>query len=455
MRIRLGAAVSVIVDYLYLRNKTYQFYIRVPQHLIEHYGKQFIRKSLRTSDITEASRKAEAEARKYKTEFEVLSRGAKATPDEVAISGRLLAEKWDMNLDHFVDFVIEPARERYARRNEEVYNNASPSEFLTPVELAAWKVMANPKTFHLSDALRLYLKTHQRGADEVFAKKVGRDWNQLIEMAGDIPFETLSRSHARDFVEHLRGKEYKTGTIRRTLNTLGAITRSTITELELRKSDPFKSIKIQGEGTDKEDGVVATKAQLEEIAQTFLPDTGSAVSLIIVLQMELGTRIGEVSGLGVDDLFLDHEIPHVYFRNRPWRTLKNRESERRVPVVGIALQALKAALALPRTGSGLFEQYAKPRGNDSASQAANKRLEKWGLTTHDFRHTMKDRLREVGCPKDIRDAIQGHASRDVADTYGQGHSLKTMQGWLLKVATSPDEEYCTLFKQGSSEPLAA
>ena len=47
---------------------------------------------------------------------------------------------------------------------------------------------------------------------------------------------------------------------------------------------------------------------------------------------------------------------------------------------------------------------------------------------------MKDRLREAGCPKDIRDAIQGHSSKDIAETYGQGHTLRTMQEWLLKVA---------------------
>jgi integrase len=435
MLIRLGAAVSVTVQYIYPRNNIYQFYLRVPKHLVDHYGKDFIRKSLRTSDAAEAARKAEAEARKYKAEFEVLSKGSKITPDEVATAGRLLAEKWDMNLDHFIDFVIDPAREKYAAGDEETYYNSCPSEYLTPVEQAAWKVMANPAIFTLSDALRLYLKTHQRGADDAFAKKVSRDWNALVAMLGDIQFDKLSRQNARDFVDRLTEKGNKTGTIRRTLNTLGAITRCTITELELHKTDPFKSIKIQGEGEDKEEGVVATTEQLEDIAKAFLPDTGSAVSMLILLQMELGTRIGEVSGLGIDDVFLDHEIPHVYFRNRPWRSLKTRESERRVPVVGIAHDALKAALTLPRKGKGLFEQYAKLRGNDAASQAANKRLEKWNITTHDFRHTMKDRLREAGCPKDIRDAIQGHASGDVAETYGQGHSLKTMQSWLLRVAT--------------------
>lgn len=94
------------------------------------------------------------------------------------------------------------------------------------------------------------------------------------------------------------------------------------------------------------------------------------------MQMELGTRIGEVSGLRIDDVFLDHDISHVYFRDRPWRSLKTRNSERRVPVVGVALEALKYVLTLSRAGVALFESYAKPRGSDSASGAVNKRLKK-------------------------------------------------------------------------------
>ncbi len=435
MLIRLGAAISVSVQYLQLRKNIYQFYLRVPQHLIDHYGKEFIRKSLRTSNVTEAAKKAEVEARRYQAEFKVLSKKGQLIPQDVATEGRALAEKWAGHFDFFLDLVVSPKREKHADGDEDVYANADPSEYLSPAEMEAWKRLSNPNAFRMADAFRLYLKTHQRGAEEEFAKKVGRDWDQLVALTGDIPFSDLSREHARSLVDHLIGKGQKTGTIRRTLNTLGAVTRSTITELELRKSDPFKSLKIQGEGRDREEGVVASGAQLEEIVLVCLKDRSSAVSLLIILQMELGSRIGEVAGLAVSDVFLDHAIPHLHFRDQPWRTLKNRQSERQVPLVGIALDAMRAALSLPRKGQGLFEQYAKPRGNDSASQAANKRLKSWGLTTHDFRHTMKDRLREAGCPKDIRDAIQGHSAQDVAEIYGKGHSLKTKQEWLLKITT--------------------
>ncbi|MEN3365768.1 MAG: hypothetical protein V7606_3042, partial [Burkholderiales bacterium] len=49
--------------------------MRVPQHLVPHYGKQFIRKSLGTSDRTEAIRKGEEQARIYRAEFAVLTEG--------------------------------------------------------------------------------------------------------------------------------------------------------------------------------------------------------------------------------------------------------------------------------------------------------------------------------------------------------------------------------------------
>jgi hypothetical protein len=70
LRIPLGAALSVQVQYLQLRGKTYQFRIRVPQHLVQRYGKPDIRKSFGTSDLKEAARKAEEEAPINKPEEE-------------------------------------------------------------------------------------------------------------------------------------------------------------------------------------------------------------------------------------------------------------------------------------------------------------------------------------------------------------------------------------------------
>ncbi len=85
----------------------------------------------------------------------------------------------------------------------------------------------------------------------------------------------------------------------------------------------------------------------------------------------------------------------------------------------------------------VFPRYARSGGADAVSQALMKSLRKAGVTDrrksiHSIRHSVKQALRDVGCPKDVRDALQGHASNDMAENYGTGHSLKTMMEWLRK-----------------------
>lgn len=431
MLIRIGAALRISTQYIQLRGNTYQFRIRVPRHLISHYGKAEIRKSLGTTDPATAARLANIEAGRYQAEFKLLSDGKPLTPQHVVKTAHGLVESH--SLESFIALVVEPARDRYAAGDQYVHDEAEIQDFLSPAEFQAYQQLSTPDAFRLSDAIGIYLKHHQKGADPRFIAKSSRDWNTLIQSTGDIQFHDLSRKHAYVLIDTLKVNNKKTSTIRRTLNAIGAIFRSVNIERELGLRDPFKELKIQGEGDDEEKAPVATTAQLQDIAKALISDY-SPVALIICIQLEIGARIGEVSGLGIDDLFLDDSIPHIYIRSKPWRSLKTRESERRVPVVGIALDALRRAAALPRKGLGVFEGYAKPRGNDAASAAANKRLLPWKLTTHSFRHTLKDRLRDAGCPKDIRDAIQGHANGDVAETYGQGHTLRTMHEWLQKVA---------------------
>jgi hypothetical protein len=54
-------------------------------------------------------------------------------------------------------------------------------------------------------------------------------------------------------------------------------------------------------------------------------------------------------------------------------------------------------------------------------------------TTHCFRHTMRDRLREVEAPHDIQHAIGGWGKQDQGDKYGRGYKLDVLLPWLNKV----------------------
>lgn len=438
MLIKIGAALSVMAQYIQRRGQTYQFCMRIPVHLHRHYGKGRIRHSLNTKNERDAMREGEKLARKYQAEFKALDGGIKTTPADATLSGKALAEQY--GLDEFIEHVIEPLRAKYAQGDEHVYDEAAPSDYLLPQQLEAWKFLVSANAIRLSNAFELYLKTHQRGNDPAFIQKQQRDWNTLIAIVGDVEFSDLSRDHARHVVDVLLKEGKKTTTVRRTVTNLSAVTAAAIREWELVRRNPFEKLTIQGEGEDAKDAVVADHEQLQQIVAAMQSKASSASALLILMQLETGARIGELSGLAVDDVVLDHEVPHLVFQKRPWRSLKNKISERRIPLVGIALYAAECALALPRDGKGedkgkgLFQQYAQERGNDSASAAVNKRLKPWGMTSHGFRHTMEDRLREAGCPADVRNTIQGHTNGSAAEKYGKGFTLRSMRDWMVKVA---------------------
>jgi integrase len=429
----------VKVPHVVLRGKFYQYYRRVPKHLVEKYEAKFIRISLRTADPHLAASQGVQLNKKYDAEFNVLSGNIAVSPEQVMLAGKSLAAQH--TLETFIDFVVSPAEENFAA-NQPQYDlyehRPEPQEYLKPHQLEALKFLQHPDRFTLSDALQLYFQTHKRGNETAFRAKTKRDWDTLINLFGNVEYDSLSRGHARAVVEHLLAKGLRTSTVDRMLNTIRAVTQKSIKERELSKLNPFNDMDIPGRGSDSKPASVPTVSVITTIISELRCIRNAEIPLMIVIQAELGSRIGEISGLSVDDIRLDAPIPYVHFHNQPWRSLKNKESQRRVPLVGFALEAAEAAVALPRQGKGLFESYAKVRGNDTASAAANKRLRRWGVTTHSFRHAMKDRLREVGCPKDIRDAIQGHANGDVAETYGLGHTLQTMREWLEKVAVKLD-----------------
>ena len=108
-----------------------------------------------------------------------------------------------------------------------------------------------------------------------------------------------------------------------------------------------------------------------------------------------------------------------------------------MPLVGASLWAAKRVIHNSNT------PFAFPRYNDgelananSASAALNKWLRSHapeGCVVHSFRHSMRDRLRAVECPKEIIDQIGGWSSSEVGETYGEGFSLNILSDWMKKI----------------------
>ncbi len=159
---------------------------------------------------------------------------------------------------------------------------------------------------------------------------------------------------------------------------------------------------------------------------------------LVAVISDTGMRLSEAVALVRDDIVLDNPHPHVCVRTHPWRRLKTQGSERIVPLVGACLWAARRAAASARTEI-LFPLYCSEdvcKAN-SASAALNKWLRPRvpdGCVVHSFRHSMRDRLRAVECPRDIIDRLGAWSVAGVGEGYGNGYPLHVLASWMSRIA---------------------
>lgn len=433
----LSSYLTMKVKYLSQRDGVYYFSRRVPTALIDKYGTKQIRLSLNTKLADEAVREVKKLAKKYDLEFAAISASDDTLlkPAQVIAKAEALARQYEYNMDLFIQLVVDPQIDNWQQANvsedDEELETPRPDLLLPPVERAAYHIIRchNSGGKRLSDAMNIYLKFSPKRNDEKFVERTKRDVGRFIGQVGDKELSEIRRADTKLFVDW-RLQTVKTGSVRRELSTLGAVFNFATTDYELNIPSPFKRIHIENENEDSE-GVLPipgdTHLSLLKQAWHELP---SSVALLTILHSELGTRIGELSGLAAADVILDHAIPHIEIRPHPWRRLKNKSSERAVPLTPLALAVIRLALEQSAGSNALFPNYAKRGGNNTASATLNKHWKKLSVKTHQFRHTFKDKLRDIGCPLVIQQSIMGHESRGISESYGKGYSLEMKKKYM-------------------------
>ena len=157
---------------------------------------------------------------------------------------------------------------------------------------------------------------------------------------------------------------------------------------------------------------------------------------LLALISDTGMRLSEAAGLHRDDIVLDADMPHIIVRPHPWRRLKTKGSERRVPLVGASLWAAKRLQQ--HYGAYAFPRYCD--GQTCNANSASAELNKWMKTiicgdyvVHSLRHSLRDRLRAVECPSDIIDQIGGWTTTGIGHAYGKGYSVEILAKWMQKI----------------------
>jgi integrase len=376
-------------SYLFLRNNTYYFSRRVPLDMKSLYGSKRIVKSLKTRS------------------------------KRVALRGSTQ-----------ISFQLE------------TYWSSIRVEQITQGLVSAPVTKVNSSLsgcgFDLLDARDNYLKLKGEGKDHVFERTVDRNVNYFIEAVGNRDLSDYTSTDGARFRDFLLEKGLVVSSIKRIFSSLGPIIKLMIQEHGLKAISPLVGTYMPS--CSKKDKRQPIPIQTIKSIQSVCMDMNDDLRWVIALVSDTGMRLAEVCGLERNDVVLDTPIPHITLQPNSARRLKTESSERKIPLVGASLWAATQAFELL---SGADEKYLFPRytkGGKCNANSASAALNKWmkpyvegGCVIHSFRHSMRDRLREIECPSDIIDQIGGWSCSSVGQNYGIGYKLPVMHKWLQMI----------------------
>jgi len=182
--------------------------------------------------------------------------------------------------------------------------------------------------------------------------------------------------------------------------------------LDIDRLSPFRGLKIPGENEHKRPMRTVTHELLVEIKQRLLHRI-KPYKLIGLIQLNTGMRLSEPVFARLEDLVLDHPIPHLWIRRNELSSRKNKSSIRAVPLVGASLYAATRLFEYAK-GEGsewLVPEYAHYHGSNSCSAILNKHLKDLDFRSHMFRHALIDRMKACNdIPTRLAESITGHCS---------------------------------------------
>lgn len=392
--------------YLFSKRGTFYYSRRVPAAVRQQFGKPRFVRCLHTSNRGKAERLS----------LELSSR---------------LENIWDrLRLDVVTfDQILEP-------------RVASPRKTPHQPKIPSAAMPAVPASPTLEDALDLYIRLKAPGKGVLFESHARRNMASFAEAVGSIRLGEMRKTHGGQFRDHLLAQGLSSSSINRVFSSVKAVLNLALREWDVDAINPLVGAFIPDVGTRKK-RVPFTDAEILSIQQE-CRELDDDKRWLLALISDTGMRLAEAAGILVSDIRLEDAVPHVVVRDHPWRRLKTTSSDRAIPLVGASLWAAECLLGSSSDKSGFaFPRYTSTTVTNSNSASAA--LNKWvkarvssGAVVHSFRHSLRDRLRAVGCPSDVADAIGGWTTGGVGSSYGAGYTLETKVGWLRSIVLEPD-----------------
>ena len=304
----------------------------------------------------------------------------------------------------------------------------------------------------ISEAMELYLS--EIVADELaskspeqvnnFSKINRRAVANFVNINGDIDMRDITREHAhavRKFwherIHPKDGSKPMSGSSgNKDLGSLRKLYRRYFEHIgEEERENPFRNMRFKDKILTKvmpfNDDWVRSRILTPDV----FDGLNRQGALLCMALIETGCRPSELANIRPENIRLDAEVPHIRIRPTKDRELKSGASVRDIPLVGVALEAMRQA-------PNGFPHYRDRSYLLSASLTkAFKARELFPTKQHriySFRHSFENRMLEAGLDFGLRCTLMGH--RNPRPEYGDGGSLAYRRDELLKIAHPVSDE---------------
>lgn len=261
----------------------------------------------------------------------------------------------------------------------------------------------------------------------------------FIDLIGDIPLADITRDVATEYRDwwQTRMLPQKDGSKPVTPNTanrhVGNMRSLYQRYYKYRGKadveDPFRGFFFAGKSTVKRasfsDDFVRGRILVPGLFDGLRPE----LRVIIYLLIETGARLSEIVNLRPQDIRLEHAVPHIFIRAEQNRELKTDNSEREIPLVGVALPAMRLC---PKGFDHYYDRSTLVSANLMKAFKLRDLLPSKDHVIYSLRHSFEDRMLEGGLDYGLRCALMGHKNN--RPEYGQGGSLVYRREQLLKIA---------------------
>ncbi|MDN5201494.1 tyrosine-type recombinase/integrase [Fulvivirgaceae bacterium BMA10] len=232
------------------------------------------------------------------------------------------------------------------------------------------------------------------------------------------------------WLERMRQENIKANTINKDFTHLKSVLETVCTheQLDIDIDGIFKKIHIKEEDRETRQPYETTFIQNEILNSETLKGLEEEAKYILQVCINTGARPIELVNLIAEDIHLDAPVPYIHIRPRKGYSLKTKESKRKLPLVGTALEAFK-------TYPNGFTTYQGK--SDQATSTINEYLTKNNLrptlkhSLYSCRHSFQDRLTALEIPDRIQCQLMGHKFH--RPKYGNGASLEHLHEIMGKV----------------------